>query len=146
MVNPFARVNWSPSPAELRRFALTLTIGAPALALLTLAISYLRTGTVPIAPAVWICAIGGGIAAVSVMSILVGRLLYRVWYAIGCSIGLITANLALMGVFFFVVTPLGLTRRLLGQSRVLRAPSAAHQSYWVETPPSVGPRSYTRQF
>ncbi len=146
MVNPFARVNWSPSRGELRVFAGTVGIGAPIVAAAVVGISYLRKGTLPLEAAAWVAAAGWAIATASVLSTTLGRWLYRAWYVLGCSMGLITANVALMAVFFLVVTPLGLARRMVGRARFLRAPETSVQSYWTPAPPPPGRRSYSRQF
>jgi hypothetical protein len=146
MVNPFARVNWSPSPREIRVFALTLAGGGAAVALLMVLLALARSRPLPLRAAVWLA---GGTVAAAVLSIAVpvaGRWLYRAWYALGCSIGIVTANVALMLVFYVVVTPLGLARRLTGRAPLLRAPDPSRQSYWTDVPPPGDRRGYRRQF
>ena len=42
MVNPFKEVNWNPGPRERRKFALSLVIGFPCIAVVLLLVGWLR--------------------------------------------------------------------------------------------------------
>jgi hypothetical protein len=59
----------------------------------------------------------------------------RWWMALAFAVGWLTSRAVLTVVFLLVVTPLGLTARLLGRRLVERRPDRAAASYWEARPP-----------
>ena len=142
MVNPFARVDWSPDRAAIRSFAKTVAIGMPIVALAYSTIGRVFSGEWPVRFAVTLTAAGFVLAGVSAALPPLGRWVYRVWYAVACTIGFITSNGILAAIFLGVLTPLGVARRLGGLSPFLRGPDRRASTYWT-TP--TGDAGYDRQ-
>jgi hypothetical protein len=111
------------SRSEARRFG--LTVGA---AFLVLAGLLWWRGRVPAAP------IAGGLGALLVLTgvILPGALppVHRVWMAGALAISKVTTPVFLAIVYFGVLTPIGLARRLFGRSPIYA--KASNGSFWVE--------------
>ena len=119
------------TPRELRKFA--YTVGAAFVVLA--AISFWRGHTT--APRI-LAAVGGMLllAGVVVPSRLGG--LYRAWMGLAELLSKVTTPLFMGGVYFLVLTPIGLLKRAFGSSTMLGA--KATTSYWVERAPGAGRR------
>jgi hypothetical protein len=78
-------------------------------------------------------AVTAGLGAVLVLAALLvpGRLgpVFRAWMGLAHAISRVTTPIVLGVVFFAVITPLGLLRRLFGKNPISRSRAAA--SYWV---------------
>jgi len=149
MINPFADVQWKPDLAERRKFAKSLIIGFPCLAVAFLIMGWVSKGSWD---ANWKFArsVGafGALAGVIFFAVpQIARPFYMAWYFLACCIGIVVGNLLLSGFFFLVITPFGLLRRL-----VARAPAVQKKfdrnskSYWQDFPPVSNPERYYRQF
>ena len=146
MVNPFKEVNWNPGLRERRKFALSLIIGFPCIAVVFLALGLLRGKgwNVPLA-----AAIGGGGLAVGLLLLAVpqiARPFYIAWYFVACCIGTVVGNLALAIVFFVLVTGLGLLMRALGRRPVRKTFDKRAATYWQDAEQVDDPSRYYRQF
>jgi len=146
MVNPFKEVNWNPGPRERRKFALSLIIGFPCIAIVLLLLGFLRGRgwNLPLA-----ANIGGSGLAVGVLLLVLPRItrpFYVAWYSVACCIGIVVGNLALAIVFFVLVTGLGLLMRALGRRPVRKTPDKRAATYWQDAEPVVDPGRYYRQF
>jgi hypothetical protein len=146
MVNPFKEVNWNPGPSERRKFALSLIIGFPCIAVVLLVLGFLRGRgwNLPLA-----AIIGGGGLAVGVLLLVLPRIarpFYVAWYFVACCIGTVVGNLALAIVFFVLVTGLGLFMRALGRRPVRKTPDKRAGTYWQDAETAVDPSRYYRQF
>ena len=110
---------------ELRKFA--FTVGAAFIVLA--AISLLRGHTA--APRV-LLAVGGllALAGLVIPSKLGG--LYRAWMRLCEMISKVTTPLFMGAVYFLVLTPIGLLKRVFGSSTLL---GSKGKSYWVERAP-----------
>ncbi|MFM1904110.1 MAG: Saxitoxin biosynthesis operon protein SxtJ [Planctomycetota bacterium] len=136
-------IDWHPSPAHLRRWAITVACG--------LAISGSLFQFVPwgifraghgLAPWLW----GFGLVALATAGTgtKLGWPAYWVWMGITWTIGTAIGILALGAVFFLVVTPLAVVARLAGRDRLgLRRP-AAGASLW--RPLAAAAHDPARQF
>lgn len=146
MVNPFKEVNWRPDMAERRKFALSLVIGFPCVAVLMfLAIRLARGGWNPVPP-LWVAGVGAGVGLVLWLLPGVARPFYVVWYGFACSVGLVVGNLLLMGFFYGVMTPIGFCLRASGRDPVKKSFDRSVSTYWVEAERVTDPRRYYRQF
>ena len=146
MVNPFKEVNWNPGPRERRKFALSLVIGFPCLAVLFLLFGALRGRGWNFPPA---ALVGGGGLAVGLLLLAVPQLarpLYVAWYFVACCIGVVVGNLALAIVFFVVLTGLGLVMRALGRHPVRKGFDKRAATYWHDGEQVDDPKRYYRQF
>ena len=63
--------------------------------------------------------------------------LNRIWFKFGLFLGKIISPLVMGVIFFFVVTPIGLIMRMLGND-VLNLKQNKNKSYWIE---KSGPKS-----
>jgi hypothetical protein len=71
----------------------------------------------------------------------------RAWFKFGLLLGQAVNPVILGLVFFLVVTPIGIVRRLLGKDSLHLKPKPNLKSYWIERNPQ-GPKldSMTKQF
>ena len=146
MVTPFKEVNWNPGPPERRKFALSLIIGFPCIAVVLLLVGVLRGKgwNLPLAAIV-----GGGGLAVGLVLLAVpqiARPIYVGWYFVACCIGLVVGNLALAIVFFVLLTGLGLIMRALGRKPVSKGFDKQAATYWHDGEQVDDPNRYYRQF
>jgi hypothetical protein len=146
MVNPFKEVNWNPGPRERRKFALSLIIGFPCIAVVFLLVGALRGKgwNLPLAAILG----GGGLAAGLLLLAVpqIARPVYVVWYFVACCIGLVVGNLALAIVFFVLVTGVGLVMRVLGRQPVRKGFDKRAATYWHDAEQVDDPKRYYRQF
>ena len=114
MINPFKEIDWNPDPAKRRSFAVSLIVGFPCLALLWVAIGWLRTGVVSVEGPAWLGAgAGAGVLFLAVPSIV--RPFYVLWYFLAACIGIIVGNVLMVAVFIGVVTVVGMLVRAAGR-------------------------------
>ena len=146
MVNPFKEVNWNPGPQERRKFALSLVIGFPCIAVVLLVLGWLRGKgwNLPLAAGVG----GGGLAVGLLLLALpqIARPFYVGWYFAACCIGIVVGNLALGTVFFVLVTGLGLLMRVLGRRPIRKTFDKREATYWQDAEQVDDPNRYYRQF
>lgn len=145
-MNPFLDVNWNPSLEEKRRFALSLAIGFPFLALALLLAKRLHTGTWQPEVSIWLA--GAGFVTGALLYLLPGiaRPFYMAWYALGCCLGLVFGNAILSAFFFLVITPLGLVLRACGHRPIRKGFDKASQTYWEPAEKVTDVKRYYRQF
>ncbi len=147
MINPFKELNWKPDRTDLRKFAISLIIGFPIIALIFFTVKWIRFGVLP-EPRFFLL-LGGIGAAVGLVCLLVpviARPLYYVWYALAACIGIVLANLLFALLFYLVFTPLGLVMRLTGRDPLGLKEKRDCVSYWKDAPPAPPPAKYFRQF
>jgi multisubunit Na+/H+ antiporter MnhG subunit len=73
--------------------------------------------------------------------------LHRLWMGLALVLGWIMTRVLLSLVFYFVITPIGLARRLFGQSSVRTGPAPNKDSYWIPRDPKRDdPENLRRQF
>ena len=146
MVNPFKEVNWNPGPRERRKFALSLIIGFPCIAVVLLLLGWLR-GKGWNTPLVAI--LGGGGLSLGLLLLALpqfARPIYVAWYFVACCIGLVVGNLALAIVFFVLVTGIGLCMRVLGRRPVRKTVDRHAATYWQDAEQVDDQSRYYRQF
>jgi hypothetical protein len=147
MVNPFKDVNWKPGTAERRKFAVSLLIGFPCLALALLLIGWVKKGAwnANVTPALYLA--GGGVLVGGFFWLLpsLARPFYVAWYFLACCIGIVMSNLMLMGFYYLVLTPFGLCKRLVHPS-IAKKFDRQTATYWRDAPPQSDPARYFKQF
>ena len=134
------KVNWHPSLKELRLFA-ALELIFFAIVGWFVAFRY----SSPLA-AIAISAIG---AAIGVMGLLAPRAIrpvYVVWMAAALPIGWLVSHAAMAGIFFLVITPIGLMMRACGRDPMQRRFDPSARTYWKERAESRETRDYFRQY
>lgn len=145
MINPFQDVNWNPSVAERRKFALSLIVGCPALAALFSLGLWLGKHTWK--PGfLWLAALGLVVGAVLWLLPSIARPFYVVWYFVASCLGFVFGNFLLLAFYYFIITPVGLILRGLGMLSLQKRPDPRAASYWREAEKAVAPEHYYRQF
>jgi hypothetical protein len=141
MLNPFAEINWNPTRDERRKFALSLVIGFPCVAL-----ALFLLGQVQFPAALRLGGAGAGAGVLLWVAPGIARPFYVVWYFLACCMGLVLGNLLLAGFFYFVLTPFGLARRGFGRPAFRRRSDRQAPTYWKEAGPPPEPERYYKQF
>src|SRR4051812_3791529 len=110
MLNPFAEVNWNPDIPARRKFALSLIIGFPCIAVIFSIATRLSSGAwKPFF--LWLGVIGCAVGMVLWLLPQIAKPFYIIWYGVTCCIGIVVGNV-LFGVFYFLIfTPMGIVRR-----------------------------------
>jgi hypothetical protein len=102
-----------------------------------------RTGSLPGASAVWAVAAVTTLAYFTLPSL--QWPLYTGWMRAVYPIGWSVSHLLLALIFYGVLTPLGLLRRLFGRDPMLRGFDSRRQSYWMKVPPVRESSRYFKQ-
>ena len=145
MINPFKDTNWNPDLAERRKFARSLVIGFPALAVVFALVALVKTHAFA-TWTVWLALIGAGAGVVFWVVPQIARPFYLAWYFLACCIGIVVSNVLLAAFYYLVITPVGLLMRAIGRDPMERRLDPAAGSYWREAEKGVDPRRYFRQF
>lgn len=146
MINPFQEVNWRPGLSERRKFALSLMIGFPAIALVFLLIRGLATGNWNPVSSLWIGGVGFAVGAILWLLPFIALPFYVVWYFVSCCIGFVISNVALTVFYYTLVTGIGLMRRVFGNSPVTKGFNKDVASYWKDVEPVTDTKRYYSQF
>jgi len=146
MMNPFKEVNWKPDVAERRKFARSLVIGFPCIAMVLIVASWLKTGAWKIQPALIIGGTGLAIGLVLLALPGIARPFYVVWYGVACAIGLVVGNILLAVVFYILITGVGIAMRLVGRCSISTRMDKQAATYWKDAKPVTDPQRYYRQF
>lgn len=146
MINPFKEVNWDPDIAARRKFAVSLIIGFPVIAVLLFVVKWLAGGHPHVTALLWLG--GGGLAAGAVFWAVpqIAKPFYLAWYFLACSIGIVVSNVLLVGFYFVVVTLLGLLMRALGKAPLRKNFDRNAKTYWEDVPRQTDPTRYYSQF
>ena len=145
-MNPFAEVNWRPGIEERRRFAASLVVGFPCVAVALLVIGRWHGGewnwVMPVA-------VGGGGAGVGLGLWLIPQIalpFYVAWYAIACTAGWLIGNALLVAIYLLLFAPLGLARRAAGRPALSKGFDRNAATYWHDAGKPDDPERYYRQF
>lgn len=135
----FQHIKWRPDAAELRRFAISMLVGFSLLGLF----AAWRAQEISTGPIVlW------GIGLLLAMAAFVprlGRVAYLAVYLPTSIIGYFVSHVILALMFFFVITPLGITLRLMGKD-LLQQRRQRHKTSWTPIKGVKNDNSYYRQF
>ncbi len=146
MINPFKDVDWHPDVRAKRKFATSLILGFPVLALVLILVGRLGTGHWHVEKPLWIAGIGMGLGVVFWVIPAIAHPFYVVWYALACTIGLFLSNTILIAFYLIVVSVTGLIMRSLGRSPLSKGFNRSADSYWKDLEPISDVRRYYRQF
>ncbi len=135
----FGRINWRPDRGQVRSFAITLLPAAIFGGLILLVLSGWRA-------ALWIVAGGGVLAILSYWLPLFGRVVYWLWMGVGYLLGRITSPLFAALIFFLLVMPIGLIRRLGGRDPMGLQKDAERDSYFEDHEKIDFKGDFERQF
>ena len=145
MMNPFADVNWNPDLRARRKFAVSLVIGFPVIAVLLSLAAYLKTHHVAHFP-IWLGATGLAVGVVLWLIPQIAKPFYVVWYFLGCCVGIVVGNVVFALFYFLVFTPFGLFRRLLNRKSFPKGFDKSAATYWQPAEKVVDLKRYYRQF
>jgi len=136
-------IDWHPSPAQLRRWAVTV---AAALGVSGSLFQFVDWGVFRVGHgmAPWLWGFGAFALVTAGTGTRLGLPAYWAWMGFVWVVGTLIGTVALAAVFFLVVTPLGLASRVAGRDRLgLRRPAPA-ESLWHPLPTAAHDPS--RQF
>ena len=146
MINPFTEINWNPGLDERRRFARSLMLGFPVVAVLLLLAGRWHTGEWNLkAPLI----VGGaGVCAGLLLLAIpqIARPFYMVWYFVGACVGIVLGNLLLAGVFYVLITGIGLLKRAFGRQPIRKSLDRKASTYWHDAEPADDPQRYYSQY
>ena len=86
----------------------------------------------------WVGGIGAALAVLGLILPAVLLPVYRVWMALAVVLGFVMTRVILTLVYFLVLLPIGLVRRMLGNDPMHRHPDPTASTYWLpheDTPP-----------
>ena len=133
-------INRTPSRRDLLVFGLLLPIFFAGVGLLV----WRRTGVLTPAAALW--AVGATLSTIYAVWPTSRRIIYIGWMTAVYPIGWTVSHLLLGIVYFLVMTPIGLTMRVLRLDPMARRFDRAASSYWVHRYPAGRIDRYLRQF
>ena len=146
MLNPFKEVDWNPDLPARRKFAISLVIGFPIIALVILLAGRAFGGEwKPLAP-MWMAGCGAGIGLMLWALPRIAKPFYIIWYTFGCAMGIVIGNVLISAFYFLIITPFGLGRRLSKRKPIAKAADPDAKSYWRDAPPNDDPKRYFRQY
>ena len=145
MINPFSDVNWNPDVAERRKFAVSLIIGFPIVAIVLSVIMRLTSHTWKPFP-LWLGGIGLTMGILLWLVPQIAKPFYLFWYFLACSIGIVVANVLFSAFYFLILTPIGFILRATGSMTFPKGFERDKTSYWRDAVPVTDPRRYYRQF
>jgi hypothetical protein len=145
MMNPFADVNWKPGVPERKKFAVSLIIGFPLIAILFGVVTRLAKHTWnPFF--LWLGIIGLAVGVVLWLLPQIARPFYVVWYFLGCCVGIVVGNVIFALFYYLVFTPFGLVRRTANRNAFPKGFDKSKSSYWQPAEKVVDLKRYYRQF
>lgn len=147
MINPFKEINWKPGASELSKFAWSLVIGFPCLALVFFIAKWAKVGALPQAAFfIKLAVIGASVGLACLALKPLARPLYVVWYALACCIGIVMANLLFALLFYGLFTPMGLFMRLIGRDPLKLKFQRGTLTYWLDAESAPPPAQHFRQY
>jgi hypothetical protein len=135
---PLVRINTNPSGRQLLVFSLAWIA-----ALAALGFASWHRGRVPVAGALWALALAVPLAGAAYRPLLRGAFL-GLSYAT-YPVGWVVSHVVLALLYFLVLTPVGLTMRMLGHDPLARTFDRGARTYWIPRDPKRTPESYFNQ-
>ena len=142
-------IDLRPDRRTLRQFGLITFAGFGLLALLAwleTALFAFGLGEARTGVAATLAGIGLLSALLSLLAPAANRPLYLALTLIALPIGFVLSYVILGGLFYLVITPVGLLLRLTGRDPMGRHLRPEEQSYWVDARPPRSKESYFKQF
>ncbi len=147
MLNPFKEVNWNPDVVERRKFGRSLMIGFPVVALIILLAGWGFKGRwdANLTISMWIGA--GGILSGGLFWMVpqIAKPFYRIWFFIGCCMGIVMGNLLFACFYFLVLTPFGWVKRSV-KPNFKKGFDRNVPSYWSDVKHTEDPTRYFKQY
>lgn len=146
MINPFLEVNWRPGRDERRRFAKSLMVGFPILALVGLCAGRWLNGAWPLTGAIILGGTGLFFGAFLWCFPAMARPFYIGWFGAACAVGLVISNVLFSAFYLLFFTAFGLLRRMWGNGALSKGFEPGATSYWKRMEMPSEPARYYRQF
>ena len=134
-----ARLNWRPSPGEIRYFANTLAVLAFVFAII-LAVSGKQT------PALTVGGVGISLALFCRFVPSVGRWIYVFWMAVTYVLSLVISPIVIAIIYYIVLTPMSFFARLTGKDELKLKRKADQSNHFIDADYDTSPDSFRRQF
>ena len=134
-------INWHPTNRELRQFA---GIWFPAFWLIAGFLVGFRTGWWILVVPAWLL-----MAAIGTIGLLRPQLVRPIfvgWMVAAWPIGWVVSHLMLAGVYYLLITPLGLVMRLCGRDKLQLRRETQSTTFWTPRTPAPPASRYFRQF
>ena len=145
MLNPFAEVNWHPDLRERRKFALSLIIGLPCVAIfMSILMRLTRHMWTPFP--VWLGIIGLMVGIILWLLPEIAAPFYIVWYGCACCLGIVAGNLLFSAFYYLVLTPLGLCLRATRTKFFRKSFDRSSTTYWENAEKVDDLKRYYQQF
>ena len=133
------KIDWKPSEGKVREFGRNLIIFAAVLAVMALVKGRREK-------AAWLFAGGAALGGLTwLLPEPLGRLVYRAWMSVAFVMGTCVSTVLLAGLYYIVVTPLGVLLRLQGRD-ALNLRGSGKDSYWLPLPPPPDKSSWERLY
>ena len=145
MMNPFAEVDWNPDLRARKKFAVSLIIGFPMIAVVFSLIAFLKTHAFNHF-FFWLGIVGLAAGVVLWLLPQIAKPFYQVWYFLACCMGIVIGNVLFAVFFYLVFTPLGLCLRLRRNQGINKSFDKSRKSYWRDAEKPVDLKRYYRQF
>lgn len=135
-------IDWRPDDRKLRQFAVVLlfTLG------LAGAVAAWKLASVRHVLPITLWALGVGLAAIGLAAPKWIRPVYIAWMAAALPLGWVMSHVALVIIYFLVVTPIALVFRLIGRDLMHRRFDRQAESYWIKRGLPGKAAHYFRQF
>jgi hypothetical protein len=144
-MNPFTEVNWKPGLAEKRKFAVSLMIGFPALAIFFSLVNWI-TGH-PWKPFYLHLGVFGFLAGLILWLLpAIAKPFYLVWYFIACCMGFVIGNVLLSAFYLVIITPIGFVMRKCGALSLKKGFDKSAATYWSDVKKTIDSKQYYHQF
>ena len=138
---PLLKLNTNPTHRELRQFA---AIWLPA-AVAVLAWMVWKKLDAP-RVAIGMLSVAGVLAVLGCIWPAVVRFVWIAWMVAVFPIGWVVSHLLLAGIYYLVITPIGLALRLFDIDPMERKFDRAAATYWITREPNANKASYFKQF
>jgi len=146
VINPFKEVNWKPGAPEKRKFAWSLVIGFPVLALVLLVIRKFASGNWHIETSLWLGGVGCAAGFLLLAVPQIAKPFYLLWYGLACCIGIVVSNVLLAGFYWILITLVAVVMRLWGRDALRIKFSRTAKTYWLDTERETDPQRYYSQY
>jgi hypothetical protein len=146
VLNPFHEINWRPGLRERRKFALSLVVGFPCVAVGMLLLQRWHGGLWNFGPALTLAGVGAALGVALWLVPHIARPFYVVWYGAACAIGFVTGNAVLAAVYLLLLAPMGIAMHLFGRRAISKTFDRNATTYWRDAPTPGPAERYYRQF
>lgn len=141
----FVKLNWKPTPRELRSFGAIFLGGFVAIGLIKYFWPVERVFTQNKTVGLWLIGIGIVVGAIGLTGTTLAMPFYWAWLGIAWLLGNIMSRVIVTALYYLLFTPMRLLNNLVGRDKLqLKKPEA--DSYWLPISLPTEPEKYERQF